>query len=121
MTMIVCLALNRKNKTSRSACQCQSERKRNVFKGRNGKGTGPSSQAREWHHDEEVRRKIARAQYIKVVQYDLNGNKRATYDSMVDAKWVTGVGRQGLSRCCRFPHRTAGGFRFGYLDTKGAQ
>ncbi len=65
---------------------------------------------------EEDKIKIAKSKHIRVQQLDMSGNILATYDSMLDAEQKTGVGRTGISRCCRFPHRSAGGFRFQYLS-----
>lgn len=68
------------------------------------------------HHSDEAREKIAQALYVKVAQYDMDGNHVVTYNSMIAAEQVTGVMRQGISRCCRFPHRSAKGFRFQYVE-----
>lgn len=73
------------------------------------------------HHTEEVRKKIGRAQYVQVAQYDMDGNFIASFSSMLEAEQKTGVGRTGISRCCRFPHRSAAGFRFRYLNEKEAR
>lgn len=66
----------------------------------------------------EDRRKISEGQYVKVAQYDLVGNPIATYLSLKDAQMITGIQFQNISRACRFPHRTAGGFKWQYVDQK---
>jgi hypothetical protein len=74
-------------------------------------------------HSEETRVKISAAQYVKVAQYDMEDSLLATYVSMIEAEEKTGVARQGISRCCRFPHRSARGYRFRYLteEQKGSR
>lgn len=64
---------------------------------------------------EEDKRKIGESQYVKIDQLDMNGNFIASYESMIEAEAKTGIMRQGISRCCRFPHRSAKGFRFRYF------
>ena len=67
-------------------------------------------------HTEETRQKIGKAQYVAIAQYDMDGNFIANFSSMIEAEQKTGVGRTGISRCCRFIHRSAAGFRFRYLN-----
>ena len=65
---------------------------------------------------QESKIKIAAAQIVAVSQYDLDGKFIETYSSMIQAEEATGIMRQGISRCCRFPHRSARGYRFSYAD-----
>lgn len=67
-------------------------------------------------HSEVYKRRVAEQQYVKVVQYDLYGNPLATYLSLKDAQMITGIKFQGISRACRSPIRTAGGFKWRYAD-----
>lgn len=92
------------------------ETKRRVSEGRKGKGTGPRPESRGWHQSEETRAKISEAQYVPVAQYDMSGNHVATYGSMLEAEQASGCGHTGISRACRFPHRTCGGFRWSYVE-----
>lgn len=92
------------------------EHKQKLAEARKGKGTGPRPHARGWRHSDKARAKIGSAHHVKVEQLDLKGSVIATYDSMVEAEAATGVGRKGISRCCRFPHRTACGFRWRYVS-----
>ena len=94
------------------------EHKKKISLAKLGTGIGPRFHVRGWHHDAVARKKIAQSQYVKVTQYDMNNNQVAIYDSMIEAEQATGVMRQGISRCCRFPHRSAKGFRFRYLEQK---
>jgi hypothetical protein len=69
------------------------------------------------HHSDEAREKIGQAQYVRVAQYDMSENHVATYESMIVAEQATSISRQGISRCYRFPHRSANGFRFRYVGS----
>lgn len=98
------------------------EHRQCISRAKIGTGTGPRPHARGWHHGDEARKKIGAAQYVAIVQLDMQGNQLASFSSMLDAERVTGVGRTGISRCCRFPHRSAAGYRFRYAaDQKGSQ
>jgi group I intron endonuclease len=97
------------------------EHKRNISLGRKGKGVGPRPDACGWHHDEEARAKIGSAQFKQVEQISPLGEVVAIYPSVIAAETATGVGRTGISRSCRLPHRQAGGFKWRYLETKGNQ
>lgn len=93
-----------------------------ISRGKIGTGTGPRPHMKGRKRSDEVRKKISETQYVKVAQYDLQGNLVATFDSMIEAETKTGIARQGISRCCRFPYRTSKGFRFGYVENqKGAR
>jgi len=70
-------------------------------------------------HTEASRGKISEVQYVRVVQSDAEGNPLATYLSLKDAEVITGIKFQNISRACRFSHRTAGGYRWQYLNPKG--
>lgn len=67
-------------------------------------------------HSEEYKQRLAEERYVKVVQYDLDGNPFVTYLSLKDAEMITGIKFQNISRACRFSHRTAGGFKWQYLS-----
>jgi len=69
----------------------------------------------------EAKQKISASQYKKVIQYDMNGAEVARYNSMIEAETKTGIGRTGISRCCRETHRTARGFKFRFQDELKAQ
>jgi hypothetical protein len=51
-----------------------------------------------------------------VVQLDLDGNFIAQYESAREAERQTGVLHQNINACCKNPKRTAGGFRWMYLE-----
>lgn len=91
------------------------EQCRNISRGKMGTGTGPRPHVKGRHHTEEARKKISESQYVRVAQYDMLGNLIATYDSMIQASNVTGIHKAGISRSCRYPHRSAKNFRFKYL------
>lgn len=91
------------------------ETREKISQSKIGTGTGPRPHASGWHHRDEARKKIGQAQYVSVAQYDMSGNLLSTFASMIEAEEKTGVPRQGISRCCRLPHRSAGGFQFRYL------
>ena len=67
-------------------------------------------------HSEEARQKISKHRHKKVAQLDLNGNKIMEYDSMKEAAKNVGCYPQGISRACRFPRRTAAGYKWRYAD-----
>lgn len=69
-------------------------------------------------HTVEARKKISESQYKRVAQLDTCGCVSVVYDSVVEAERVTGIKRQGISRSCRFPTRTAGGFHWQYLTNE---
>jgi len=62
----------------------------------------------------EARAKIAASQYVKVEQIDENSNVVATYNSMQLAAKAVGCAPQNISRACRFPKRSARGFKWRY-------
>lgn len=67
-------------------------------------------------HSDEARKKISRSQYKSVIQMDMDFNELAIYPSMLMAKKMSGVGRQGVSACCRKVRNHAGGFRWKYAS-----
>lgn len=79
------------------------------------------AKVRGFKHTEDAKKRINDAKLKKVIQFDLDGNEVARYSSMIEAEQMTGVGRQGISRCCREPHRTAKGFKFKYAEEQKAQ
>lgn len=54
----------------------------------------------------------------KVVQYDIQGNQIAIYDSIVIAAKALGISRQGIDRCVHhtYGRLTAGGFKWEFLN-----
>lgn len=69
------------------------------------------------HHSEEIRKKIAEANFRKVDQLDTEGNLVATYESMLEAAQTLDLNSTtGISRAIRFTHRTADGYRWRYSE-----
>lgn len=52
----------------------------------------------------------------KVVQYDLNNNLIAVFNSQREASEKTGVCRSSITRCCTNKRKTAGGYKWKYLE-----
>ena len=52
----------------------------------------------------------------KVAQYDLNDNLIAIFNSQREASEKTGVCRSSITRCCTGNRKTAGGFKWKYLE-----
>lgn len=73
------------------------------------------------HHSKESRLKITQAQIKDVNQLSLSGEVIATYPSVIAASEITGVGKTGISRACRYSHRSAGGYKWQFLETKKGQ
>lgn len=61
-----------------------------------------------------VAKKKRGGQYRKVVQYDLERNKLAVYDSVTDAADAVGVTPSCISLACRGRSKTAGGYVWRY-------
>lgn len=51
-----------------------------------------------------------------VIQLTLDGEFIAQYNSLKEASAATGVHSTGVGHCCRGKHKTAGGFRWMYLE-----
>ena len=51
-----------------------------------------------------------------VVQYDLNGNFIAEYETMTQADKETGVNASKISAVCRGKRKTSGGYTWKYKD-----
>lgn len=66
---------------------------------------------------EKVQPLGAKASQKKVVQYDLNGNFIAEYNSHREASEKTGVCRSSITRCCTGNRKTAGGYKWNYLES----
>lgn len=67
-------------------------------------------------HTLEAREKISASQYLSVEQLDMTGRLVATYDSMLQAAEKTKCQRTNISRACRFPERSCGGYRWRYTQ-----
>ena len=67
---------------------------------------------------EEVKLKFREASTNKkvVIQYDLNMNKIAEYESTMDAQRTLGIANSNISACCRGKLKTSGGFIWRYKD-----
>ena len=64
----------------------------------------------------QVQPKAALASQVKVAQYDLNDNLIAIFNSQREASEKTGVCRSSITRCCTGNRKTAGGFKWKYLE-----
>lgn len=51
-----------------------------------------------------------------VIQYDINGNYIATYDSITKAEKATGIGNSNISACCKGNYNSTHGFIFKYAN-----
>ena len=51
----------------------------------------------------------------KVVQYDLEANLIAQFESVAEASKITGVSKTCISRCCRGERDNSGGYKWKYL------
>ena len=69
---------------------------------------------KEWV--KQVQPKGAEASKTKVAQYDLNDNLIAVFDSQREASERTGTCRSSITRCCTGQRKTAGGFKWKYLE-----
>ena len=59
----------------------------------------------------------AEASKTKVCQYDLNDNLIAVFDSQREASEKTGTCRSSITRCCTGNRKTAGGYKWKYLES----
>lgn len=64
----------------------------------------------------KVQPKAAEASKRKVVQIDLNGNEIAVFNSHREASELTGTCRSSITRCCTGDRKTAGGYKWKYLE-----
>ena len=55
---------------------------------------------------------------IKVIQYSLNGNYIAEYDSANQASAKTGIDHWSICACCRKEYKHAGNYQWRYADDK---
>ena len=69
---------------------------------------------KEWVR--QVQPKGAEASKTRVAQYDLNDNLIAVFDSQREASEQTGTCRSSITRCCTGQRKTAGGFKWKYLE-----
>ena len=53
---------------------------------------------------------------IQIVQYDLQDNLLAEFDSLSEAERKTGIHHQNVGACCRGKRKTAGGFKWKFKD-----
>ena len=79
------------------------------------------------HHSEETKQKqsIAKKNKYKgknnprakkVAQYDLDGNLIKIWDCIEYASYELGIGRTGISDCCRHKQKTSGNFIWKYIE-----
>lgn len=66
----------------------------------------PEAKERRWHG---------------VEQYDRNGNWMRSFESILEATQVTGIGHPCIIRCCKGKSHTAGGYQWRYSTDKVAQ
>lgn len=66
----------------------------------------PEAKERRWHGIE---------------QYDRNGNWMRSFESILEATQVTGIGHSCIIRCCKGKGHTAGGYQWRYSIDKVAQ
>lgn len=52
----------------------------------------------------------------KVIQLSLLGNIIATFDSVADASFTTGISKTCIARCCRGERKHSGGFQWAYAS-----
>lgn len=64
----------------------------------------------------QVQPKAAEASKTKVAQYDLNDNLIAVFDSQREASEETNTCRSSITRCCTGKRKTAGGYKWKYLE-----
>lgn len=69
---------------------------------------------KEWV--KQVQPKAADASKRKVCQYDLKDNIINIFDSQREASDKTGTCRSSITRCCTGNRKTAGGFKWKYLE-----
>ena len=55
---------------------------------------------------------------IKVIQYSLNGDYIAEYDSANQASLITGIDHWSICACCRKDYKHAGNYQWRYIDDK---
>ena len=55
-----------------------------------------------------------------IIQYDLNGNFIKQYPTIKEAVMETGTNRTSIISCASGRYKTANGFRWGYIEKKGA-
>lgn len=83
--------------------------KHSYFDGNRDNGT------KEWV--KQVQPKAAEASKTKVRQYDLDGNLLAVFSSQREAAEKTGTCRSSITRCCTGKRKTAGGYKWNYLES----
>lgn len=58
--------------------------------------------------------KLRKPTWKNVLQYDLDNNFIASYNSVKEAGEKTGVFKNGISKCCRNELKTSGGYKWKY-------
>ena len=54
---------------------------------------------------------------LKVIQYDINGNKLKEFPSLTDAAEFVGLtGTSSIAKCCKGKRRSAGGYLWRYKE-----
>lgn len=77
----------------------------------------------DWRKDsieswvKQVQPKAAEASKRKVVQMDLSGKELAIFNSQREASEQTNTCRSSITRCCTGNRKTAGGYRWKYLES----
>lgn len=72
---------------------------KNISKGKKGKGMGKDN-----------------PNAVKVVQFDINGNKIKVFDTITQASELTNSNKGSIVSCCRGRYKTAGGFKWMYYE-----
>lgn len=78
------------------------------------KGKGKKRNKKFCEKLKKIKVKQMRSWCKRLMQYDLQGNYIATYDSLREAEEKTGVIRTSISKCCIGKMYTAGGYKWGY-------
>ena len=72
------------------------------------------------HFSDDAKQKMSKSQKNKsiVIQYDLDKNIVAEFQSIGEAARQTNIGRSGISECCRGIIKSAGGFLWSYKNVE---
>ena len=65
---------------------------------------------------EEIKKKISKAQSIKVVQLTLEGELVKIWDSAIKAQKECGFDNGNINRCCRSKYKTNKGYKWTYYE-----
>lgn len=96
------------------------EHRRNISLALTGKKRGPS-RLRGSKRSQQAVENTAKALWVPIVQCDMDWNMVRIYESMKAAAEALGCKPQGISRACRFPRRSANGFKWCYLLQDGTE